>query len=417
MTRHPTPGRASEQPATDHRREFLAARRGRPRAPGRGALWLAAFVFMTAMMGTTLPTPLYDIYQAEWHLPASMITFIFAVYAVGVLVTLLLVGQWSDLVGRRPIMAVSLACSALSTLVFILAHDVDVVLVGRILSGLSAGLMTGTATALLTDLDSSPTGSRGSRAATAANMGGLGLGPLVAGLFAQYLPHPTTMVFEVYLAVLAAAAVCLVLIPETVHNRQRSNLRFAGLSLPPRHRREFAAAGVAGFAAFALLGLFTSLAPDFLGGVLHESSHAVQGAVVSLLLMAATVTQLVLSRRGGRRLVAPGLALFLVALALTVAGLAVASMALFVAGTIVGGVAVGAVFLGSLATAGRLAPPARRAQVVSTFFLLCYAGLIIPVIGVGVTSGLFGDFPAVLVFSILISALCGYSLVSFCKAR
>jgi MFS family permease len=414
MTRPPTPGRASEQPGTDRRQEFLAAWRGRPPVSGR-AFWLAAFVFLTAMMGTTLPTPLYDIYQAEWHLSASMITLIYAVYAVGVLVTLLLAGQWSDLAGRRPIMAVSLACSALSTLVFILAHDVEVVLVGRILSGLSAGLMTPTATALLTEFDSSPTGSRGSRVATAANMGGLGLGPLVAGLFAQYLPHPTSMVFEVYLVVLAAAGVCLFLIPETVRNRQRPTLRFAGLSVPRRRRREFVAAGVAGFAAFALLGLFTSLAPDFLGGVLHESSHAVQGAVVSLLLMAATVAQLVLSRREGRRLVAPGLALFLAALALTVSALALASMALFLAGTIVGGIAVGAVFLGSIGTAGRLAPPARRAQVVSTFFVLCYSGLIIPVIGVGVTSGLFGDFPAVLGFSILISALCVYSLVNFRK--
>ena len=45
---------------------------------------------------------------------------------------------------------------------------------------------------------------RVSLTATAANMGGLGLGPLIAGLFAQYAPHPTTLVFEVYLAVLAS---------------------------------------------------------------------------------------------------------------------------------------------------------------------------------------------------------------------
>jgi hypothetical protein len=38
---------------------------------------------------------------------------------------------------------------------------------------------------------------------TAANMGGLGLGPLLAGLFAQFGPDPTVLVFEVYLAVLA----------------------------------------------------------------------------------------------------------------------------------------------------------------------------------------------------------------------
>ncbi len=59
-------------------------------------------------------------------------------------------------------------------------------------------------------------------------------------------------------------------------------------------------------------------------------------------------------------------------------------MALFLAGTVAGGVAVGAIFLGSLATANRLAPAERRGQAISAFFVACYAGLIIPVVGVGV---------------------------------
>jgi hypothetical protein len=130
-------------------------------------------------------------------------------------------------------------------------------------------------------------------------MGGLGLGPLIAGLLAQYAPHPTTLVFEVYLAVLAAAGLCLLLVPETVH------------------------------------GLFSALAPTFLG---------------------------------------------------------------------------------SLATANRLAPPGHRGQAISAYFTACYCGLIIPVVGVGIASGYIGDFRAVLAFSILIAALCLYSLASIMRA-
>jgi len=63
-------------------------------------------------------------------------------------------------------------------------------------------------------------------------MGGLGLGPLIAGLFAQYAPHPTALVFEVYLAVLAAAGLCLFLVPETVSPHRRPAVRFAGLGIP-----------------------------------------------------------------------------------------------------------------------------------------------------------------------------------------
>jgi MFS family permease len=394
----------------DTRRDQPTATAPPPAPARRVAFWLLAFVFAAAMLGTTLPTPLYVIYQSRWHFSAAMVTVIFAVYAAAVLATLLLAGRSSDQAGRRPVLAVALGISALSTVVFILAPDTGVLLAARILSGLSTGLITGTATAALTELIPGPASHRSSLVATAANMGGLGLGPLIAGLLAQYAPHPTTLVFEVYLALLAAAGLCLFFIPETVGSRRRPVLRFAGLGIPGRGRGQFTAAAVAAFAAFALLGLFSSLVPGFIGGVLHQGSHAIQGAVVCGMFAVGAATQVALFRVSSRRVVLAGLAMFLVALALILTALAEAGMALFLAGTAAGGVAVGAIFLGSLATANRLAPPERRGHVVSTFFVACYAGLIIPVIGVGVLSGFIGTFPAVLAFSLLLAALSLFSL-------
>jgi MFS family permease len=335
-----------------------------------------------------------------------MVTVTFAVYAAGVLAALLLAGRSSDQAGRKPVLAVALGLSALSTTAFVLAPDLGALLAARIMSGLSAGLMTGTATAALTELVPAAAGRRATLVATAANMGGLGLGPLIAGLFSQYAPHPTTLVFEVYLAVLAAAGLCLLFIPETVSPRQRPALRLAGLGVPERSRGEFTAAAVAAFAAFSLLGLFAALAPSFLGGVLHEDNHAVQGAVVFLLFAAGTAIQLLLARFPSRRVMVAGLGLLLPALALIVAALAQAALALFLAGTVVAGIAVGSIFLGSLATASRLAPPGRRGQIVSTYFVACYAGLIVPVVGVGIAAGSIGDFPAVLALSVLLAVLC-----------
>ena len=387
-----------------------AAQRRRLAVPRQVAFWLLAFVFTLTMVGTTLPTPLYVIYRAQWHFSSGIVTVIFAVYAAGVLAALLLAGRSSDQAGRKPVLATALGSSALSTVVFILAPNVGVLFVGRILSGLSAGLVTGTATATLTELIPVSASRRASLVATAANTGGLALGPLIAGLFAQYAPNPTVLVFEVYLAALVVAGLCLFLVPETVSPRRRPTVGFAGLGIPERGRGEFVAAGVAGFAAFSLLGLFSALTPTFLQGLLHVHSDAIEGAVVFLMFGVATVTQLLLSRFGSRQVVMAGLGLFLAALALIVASLSQAGMALFLAGTVVGGIAVGAVFLGSLATANSLAPAERRGQTVSTYFVLCYAGLTIPVIGVGVASGFIGDFSAVLAFSILLAALCMLSL-------
>jgi MFS family permease len=390
--------------------EVLAAELSRRNARRRAAFWLLASVFAAVMLGTTLPTPLYPIYQAQWHFSAAVVTVIFAVYAAAVLVTLLLAGRSSDQAGRKPVLAVAIGVSALSTVAFIVAPGTGVLLAGRVLSGLSAGLMTGTATATLTELIPATDGQRASLTATAANMGGLGLGPLIAGLFAQYAPHPTTLVFEVYLVVLAIAGLSLRFVPETISPRQRPALRFAGLGIPEQGRGQFIAAAMAAFAAFALLGLFSSLVPGFIAGVLHQGNHALQGSVVFGMFAAGTITQIALSRISSRRVVLVGLSLFLAALALIVAALAQAALALFLAGTVTGGVAVGAIFLGSLATANRLAPPERRSHAISAFFVACYAGLIIPVVGVGVLSGVAGTFPAVLAFSVLLAALCLFSL-------
>jgi MFS family permease len=382
----------------------------------RRAFWIVTYLFVAIMLGTTLPTPLYVIYQAQWHFSSGITTVIFASYAVGVLAALLLAGRSSDQVGRRPVLFAALAFSAVSTLVFIFSPGVGWLFVGRVLSGISAGLVTGTATAALTETYRGSSPRHASMVATAANMGGLGLGPLVAGLFAQFGSDPTMLVFEVYLAVLAAAAIGLVFVPETVADRQRLSLRFAGLGIPRAGRSEFIAAGVAGFAAFSLLGMFTALAPSFLGDVLHEHSHAVGGAVVFALFGTATATQLLLARFPSRTVIVSGLMVLLAALALIVAGLSQASMALFLTGTIVSGVAVGAVFIGSLSTANRLAPAELRGEVTSTYFVFAYIGLTIPVIGVGVASQYEGDFRAVLVCAIVLAALTGGSVAAMQRA-
>src|ERR1700756_4860874 len=218
-----------------------------PTAPRQAAFLLLALVLGVTMLGTTLPTPLYVIYQGRWHFSAATVTVTFAVYAAAVMATLLLAGRSSDQAGRKPVLAAALGASALSTVVFILAPDVGALIAARVVSGLSAGLVTGTPPASPTELVPASASRRASLVATAANMGGLGLGPLIAGLLAQYAPQPTVLVFEVYLGVLAAAGLCLFLVPETVSPRRRPVLRFAGLGIPEQGRSEFIAAGAGGF--------------------------------------------------------------------------------------------------------------------------------------------------------------------------
>src|SRR5688572_10549931 len=104
------------------------------------------------MLGTTLPTPLYPAYQQEIGFSSLVVTVVFAVYAFGVITSLLLFGSASDQVGRRPTLLVGLGLSAASAVCFLAASALGELIIGRVFSGLSAGLFTGTATATLVDL-------------------------------------------------------------------------------------------------------------------------------------------------------------------------------------------------------------------------------------------------------------------------
>jgi len=346
-----------------------------------------------------------------------VLTLIFAVYAVAVLSTLLLAGQASDQAGRKPVMAAAIGFGAVSTIVFIFASSPGWLYPARILSGVSAGLMTGAATAALTEM-LRPAGSRrASLAATAANASGAALGALMAGLFAQYLPQPTVLVFEVFLGVLAAAGLALVFIPETVTRRERPTLRFTGLAIPAEGRDEFIAAGVAAFAAYALNGLFASVVPGFTTAMLHHADYAIAGGITCLFFAAGAVAALSLARLNSRPVLLAGLGGFLPGLALVLAGMSTASLVLFGIGAVVAGSAFGALIIGSLSAANRLAPEGTRAKVISTYFVFAYSGLSIPVVGVGIASDYVGNFRAVLGCSVVLAVLCALSAARISGGR
>ncbi len=354
-----------------------------PRAPRSLAYVLLAGIFTAGMLGTTLPTPLYVLYQAQYHFPAVVITVIFTVYALGVLFALLWLGRASDHFGRKPVLMLALVLACASTLFFVLAQNVLMLLAGRLLSGLAAGLLTGTATAGLAELQ--PTGDtrQAARMATAANLGGLGLGPLVAGLFAQFAPAPTQLVFLVYLGLLAVAFLLVGVLPETVETPDRVLEFRPRLGVPSATRAVFWQTAVIAFCIFALLGFFGALVPTFLREALHEPNLALAGVVVFLLFGTATVSQVLLHTLTSWMARLAGLLLLLLGLALIEVGLALPNLACFLAGTAVGGIGTGLAFMGSLAAINQVAPPERKAEMISAFFVVAYIGITLPVVGVG----------------------------------
>jgi MFS family permease len=254
---------------------------------------LVAAAFLVTMLGTTMPTPLYPIYQQELGFGGLMVTVVFATYAVGVLAALLLVGRLSDRVGRKAVLLPGLGVAAASSLVFLIPHSLPALFVGRLLSGLSAGVFTGVATATIVDLAPDDGRARAGLLAAAVNVLGLGLGPVLAGALADVAPHPLVLPYLVHVALVGLAALALVAVPEPV-GRRPGPVRWQAqrLGVPDEVRPTFVRAAVAGFAGFAVLGFFTAVSPLFLGQVLHETRHLVTGLVVFSVLGSSAAGQL-----------------------------------------------------------------------------------------------------------------------------
>ncbi|MGW6839966.1 MFS transporter [Streptomyces sp. NPDC054958] len=376
---------------------------------------LGGAVFAVCMAGTTLPTPLYGLYQEKFGFSELMVTVVYAVYAFGVIGVLLLAGNASDTVGRRPVLSAGLVFSAASAVCFLCATGMGWLYAGRLLSGLSAGLFTGAATAYVMELAPSGGASRATFVATAANMGGLGCGPLLAGVLAQYAAWPLYLPFAVHLALVAGSAVVLARLPETVRERRPlSTVRPQRPGLPPQVRSVFAPAAIAAFVGFALFGVFTSVSPAFLAESLDVHNRAVSGLIVALAFFASIAGQLAVGRVGVGRSLSLGCAVLLLGLALLAGALWWDLLALVVASAVVGGVGQGLAFRGALSAVAAASPPDRRAAVISMLFVVAYTGISLPVIGVGLLVGPIGLEGAGLVFiacmAVLVVAAAGYLL-------
>jgi len=340
---------------------------------------------------------------------------IFAIYAFGVIAGLLIFGNLSDEIGRKPVLLLGVLLSALSAVLFVFADSLAPIYAARVISGLSAGIFTGTATATLVDLAPGDRRRLASLVAVVVNLGGLGLGTLLAGLLADYCTSPLRLPFIVDLGLLAPALIGLLLTPETVE-RERFRLRLQRLSVPAEVRSVFIRGATAGFGSFAVAGLFSSVAPSFLGQVLGRTSHALAGLIVFILFAGSIVGQLVVTRLSDRRALVSGCLLMVAGTGLVALALGIESLATLTAGATVVGLGQGFVIGAGLAAINQRAPVERRGETASSFFVVMYVGLSLPVIGVGVAANSFGLRAAGIAFSAAVAVLLLAVLASLARA-
>ncbi|MBA4022933.1 MAG: MFS transporter [Gordonia sp.] len=389
--------------------DIAVARPGRLRVLAFPAV---VYSFAVVMMGTTLPTPLYPEYEREFGFGSLMTTLIFATYAVGVIAALVGVGQFSDTIGRRPMLYAGVALSFVSAVLFLIGGSVEILFVGRLVSGFSAGIFTSTATVAV--IEAAPRGRRGmaTAVATAANIGGLGLGPLVAGMVTEFAPYPTRTIFVVHAVLLIIAGIGLSLVPETVKVLKGARPTLQRVSVPPSVRGIFTQAAVGAVAGFAVAGLFTAVAPNFMASVLDVSSPTITGLVVFVLFATSALTQILTSKAPVRASLLWGYVGLVAGMAVLIVSLETASLAGLVVGAVIAGASQGLLFSKGIAAIAARVEPHRKADATSAYFVVAYLAISVPIIAVGFAAEAWTLTTAGVAFSGVIAALAAGALVA-----
>jgi predicted MFS family arabinose efflux permease len=377
---------------------------------GTSAIAAVAVLLAVAFGLSTLITPLYVIYQQSFGFSQITLTLIYAAYAIGNIAALLLFGHVSDRVGRRPAALSAIATLIIGAFVFLFANGIAALYIGRILSGLGIGIASGTSNAWLSELVGKDDKTSAAIVGTTSNFLGLGVAPLLSGLLAEYGRWPLHLSFVVYLFILGAAAAAVWFTQETVQDADPNRIEIRPkLSLPREIRPQFVAPAITGFGLMALVGFYAALMPSILSHDLNVKSHAAAGA---LLFELATVVALVIVAT--RTLASRTSMMWSLALMVPAAGaVAVAqisgSLWVMLVTTAVVAVSAGLGYRGSLQVVNQIAPADERAAVVSSYFVCCFTGNALPVIGVGVLASFTSMTVANIAFSCTIA---GFAIVA-----
>ncbi|WIE78459.1 MFS transporter [Curtobacterium sp. MCSS17_016] len=358
--------------------------------------WILAAMLLVSVASSAVPSPIYPVYAAEWHLTPLMLTGVFAIYVAGLLASLLVAGRLSDHVGRKPVLVVGGLGVALSLGLFAMADGVVALIVDRIVQGVSVGLLIGALGAALIDnsLERHPT--------MAGVLNGvippiaLATGAMSSGALVQWGPAPEQLVYLLFGALLVLLVLALFVVPEQVQRRPGAlrSLR-PTISVPRSSRRLFR--GVAGslVASWALGGMFLSLVPSALGTVFGITNHFAAGALIAVVTGVGALTGLAIQRMDTRRAVLLGLVALVLGPIVTVSFVFTHSLPGMVVGSAIAGVGFGAGFQAPLRMLLATAAPTHRAGLLSTIYVVSYLAFGVPSVIGGLLEPSVGLVPVI----------------------
>ncbi|AUG80185.1 MFS transporter [Kitasatospora sp. MMS16-BH015] len=376
---------------------------------------LVASALLFLLIGANLATPIYPLLQQRLGLTALDTTILFTVYVFALVPVLAAVGHWSDFLGRRAMILPAVALAAAGDALFATAGSFWQLAAGRAVQGIAVGLSTGAAGAALSDLLPDHQ-TLAAKLTLACSAGGVALGPM-AGAALSGGSNPLLTPFLVHAVALLVLCVPLALVHPRKPGRERpasapprittpAHLRPRRLALPRQGRREFLLAALAGFASYAVFGVYLSLSPAFSATLLHTHSHLTGAIVAALLLGSSAAAQLLVPPTADRMVIALGMTGLATGLGLVVTAAWTSTPALLFIGSVLGGACQGVAFRSLFTTAVAAMDPERRGSELSALWVIVYLGSSLPIVAVGAAVQHYGLLPAVSTFVAIAATAC-----------
>ncbi len=371
-----------------------------------------AVIFLVFTAASSAPSSLYVVYQELWGFSAVTLTVVFAVYVVGLIGSLLVLGALSDHVGRRPVMAAAVVLEIAALVVFLSAGNVTMLLIARFVQGVATGMAFTTLGAALVDLNPPHAPGRAGLLNSLVPPIGLSVGSLGAGALVQFAPGPTRLVWAILLAAMVVAAAIVLLMPETSARRPGGVASLMPkLGVPRRLRTEFFAIIPIILASWALAGLYLSLGPSIAVGVFGLHNHLIGGLVVALLCGTGAVSAFSLRTQPTPRTLMIAGILLTAGTAVTLVGIETGSVVVAAAGTVLAGIGFGASSLASFGTLALLAAPEERGELFAVALTISYVAFSIPAVVAGIAANTFDLRTTGLVYGLVVVVLGGVAVI------
>ena len=276
---------------------------------------LVAAAMLIDMMMYTLVIPILPAYSTTLGADELTIGVIFGAFSIALLLFSIPFGILSDHVGRRPLMVAGMFLLALTNLVFILSDNLYLLIIARVVQGISGAATWSAGLALIADtFDASERGSKLGMAMAIMSAGTLA-GPVVGGVIYDLLGYRMTFILPSLLTLLLGSMFLLTAVPPRSPGEKGDYVKL--LKKAPVAFIVCSIAVVVGALTFGILEPFMPLylfqrfsaTPTLIGLAF--------GAMSLLNMVTAPVAGNLYDRFGGRGLLASGMILSGAIIALT----------------------------------------------------------------------------------------------------